>query len=55
MNSWIVNMVIAFALWLSTFSPSERVALGSAFLVLVGVIGEEVAEIENLRDEKKPN
>jgi hypothetical protein len=40
--TWIF---VAFFLWFATFSPSERVALGSAFLVLIGVIGEYVVEI----------
>ena len=54
MNSWtfsIVPVFVRFALWLLSFTPSERVALGGAFLVFLGVLGEEVAEIKYL-DEK---
>jgi hypothetical protein len=38
-------MFVVFILWFGTFAPSERVALASAFLVLIGVIGEYVAEM----------
>ena len=43
------NMTASFL----SFTPSERVALGSAFLVLLGVIGEEVVELSFF--EKKDN
>lgn len=48
--NWIFVLLL---LWLSSFTPSERVALGSAFLVLVGVIGEEVAELKVFEEERK--
>jgi hypothetical protein len=38
-------MLVNLPLWLETFTPSERVALGAAFLVLIGVAGEYVVEI----------
>lgn len=56
MNPWILRMnwtLVLFILCLSSFTPSEKVALGSAFLVLVGVIGEEVAELKFLKGEKR--
>jgi len=44
----MLNILVAFFLWFATFTPSERVALGSAFLVLVGVVGEYVADIQTI-------
>jgi len=41
--TWIL---VVFSFWVGTFTPSEKVALGSAFLVLIGVIGEYVAEVD---------
>jgi hypothetical protein len=46
-SSWVFSIAPVFArsvLWLLSCTPSERVALFAAFLVLVGVIGEEIAE-----------
>lgn len=48
--NWIFVLLV---LWLSSFSPSERVALGSAFLVLIGVIGEEISEFKVLEGQRK--
>jgi hypothetical protein len=51
MNSWIFSIapvLSRFILWLLSFTSSERVALCSAFLVLLGVIGEEVVELSFL-------
>ena len=45
MNSW-TWMILRPVLWFMTFTPSERVALISAILVLTGVIGEYFAEID---------
>ncbi len=48
MNTWTFTIswkVAAFLLWFSTFTPSERVALTAAFLVLIGVAGEYVIEV----------
>ena len=42
--SKMISMLVLFLLWFATFSVSERVALGSAFFVFIGVIGEYVAE-----------
>src|ERR1017187_10866070 len=56
MNSWIFSMTWIFVrlvLWLLSFTPSERMALFAAFLVLLGVIGEEVAELKFLEGEKQ--
>jgi hypothetical protein len=44
-NLWIWTR---FILWLSSFTPSEKVALFAALLVLFGVIGEEVVELKFL-------
>lgn len=38
---WIL---VVFLLWFDTFTPSERVALAAAFLVLIGVAGEYAIE-----------
>src|ERR1700728_2251495 len=38
--------------WFISFTPSERVALCSAFLVLIGVAGEEIAELEIFKEEE---
>jgi hypothetical protein len=44
---------VRFASWLSTFTPSERIAAGAAALVLVGVVGEEIADIKFLKEKKR--
>jgi len=41
---------VAFSLWFATFTPSERVALIAAFLVLVGVAGEYVIELPAIEE-----
>jgi hypothetical protein len=56
MNSWILSMTwifVGLVLWLLSFTPSERMALLAAFLVLLGVVGEEVAELKFLEGEKR--
>lgn len=56
MNFWTFKMtwiLISLFLWFATFTPSERVALGSSFLVLIGVIGEYVAEIPTVEKRKR--
>lgn len=58
MNFWLVGTISmsgALSLWVSTLTstPSEKVALGSAFLVLIGVIGEYVVEISAV-EKRKP-
>lgn len=56
MNSWIFIIVwicLRYIAWFSSFAPSERVALFAAFLVLLGVAGEEIAECKLLDDEKR--
>ncbi len=56
MNSWIFSIVwicVKFLLWLSTFTPSERVGLAAAFLVLIGVVGEYVIEIDAVEKRKR--
>lgn len=53
MNNWILIIAllcVRLAEWFWSFSPSERVALFSAFLVLIGVIGEEVVELKLFED-----
>jgi hypothetical protein len=52
MNFWMLRILVAFFFWFATFTPSERVALGSAFLVLVGVVEEYVADIESIEARK---
>lgn len=52
MNDWMLKILVAFSLWFATFTPAERIALGSAFLVLVGVVGEYVADIESIEAQK---
>lgn len=55
MNFWIFRitwMLAGFVFWVSTFTPSERIALESAFLVLVGVAGEYIAEIKPVENRK---
>jgi len=47
---WIFVVSI---LWFESFTPSERVALGSAFLVLIGVVGEYVVELEALEERER--
>ena len=56
MNFWMFKMTwifVVFFLWFATFTPSERVALESAFLVLIGVIGEYVAEVDAVEQRKR--
>jgi hypothetical protein len=56
MNFWIFRITWVFVflwLWLMSFTTSERVAVGAAFLVLIGVIGEELAELKILEGEKR--
>ncbi len=53
MNFWMFKMTLGFLLWFATFTPSEKVALTSAFLVLIGVIGEYVVEVKAV-EERKP-
>ncbi len=48
MNFWMFRMTwifVALSLWVATFTPSERVSLGAAFFVLIGVVGEYLVEI----------
>jgi hypothetical protein len=46
MNTWTFTMnLVRLLSWFSTFTPSERVALTAAFLVVVGVAGEEIIEV----------
>lgn len=53
MNAWtFIWKFTTFLLWLSTFTPSERVALAATFLVFVGVAGEYVIELPKI--EKRP-
>jgi len=52
MNFWIFKMTWVFLLWFATFTPSEKVALTSAFLVLIGVIGEYVVEVKAVEERK---
>jgi hypothetical protein len=55
MNLWIYKVswiFVVFLIWFFTFTPSEQVALGSAFLVLIGVIGEYIAEIKAVEARK---
>lgn len=50
MNNW--TLVITLLFLFLTFTPSERVALVAAFLVLMGVAGEYVIEIPALEKRK---
>jgi hypothetical protein len=53
MNIWIVSsvwMLVRLQVWFLSFTPSERVALASAFLVFWGVAGEYVIEFKPLVD-----
>jgi hypothetical protein len=50
MNFWMFRMTSVFLLWFATFTPSEKVALASAFLVLIGVIGEYVVEVKAVEE-----
>jgi hypothetical protein len=52
MNFWMFRIISVFLLWVATFTPSEKVALASAFLVLIGVIGEYVVEVKAVEDRK---
>jgi len=45
-------MTLVFLLWFATFTPPEKVALTSAFLVLIGVIGEYVVEVKAVEERK---
>jgi hypothetical protein len=47
MNFWIFVRIV---LWLLSFTTSEIIALGSALLVLIGVIGEEIADLKVLEE-----
>jgi hypothetical protein len=49
----IIWYLATFFVWLMTFTPSERVALGAAFLVFVGVVAEYVAEIPAIEKRKR--
>jgi hypothetical protein len=49
----MLKMLVAFFLWFATFTVSERVALVSAVLVLIGVVGEYVAEIGEVENRKR--
>jgi hypothetical protein len=56
MNSWIFSMVwmcVKFFLWFATFTPSERVALAAAFLVLAGVVGEYIIELDAIDKQER--
>jgi hypothetical protein len=56
MNAWIFiisEILSRLWFWFLSFSPSERVALGSALLVLIGVIGEEVVELSCFEEKKR--
>jgi hypothetical protein len=49
MNSWTLTAkLVEFLLWFATFTPSERVALIAAFLVLAGVAGEYLIEVPTI-------
>jgi hypothetical protein len=55
MNFWIFIITwkcLEIESWLGTFTPSERVALGAAFLVLIGVVGEYVADANAIEKRK---
>jgi hypothetical protein len=56
MNLWVFSMTwmfVRFAMWWSSFTRSERVALLAAFWVLLGVIGEEIAELKFFEPEER--
>lgn len=51
MNHWIFSMIWLLPeclLWAKSLSPSERVALLAAFLVFIGVVGEEIVELPTM-------